>query len=35
MEAVPEADAICSLQSKRGCDSALFGMRDDNGRHIT
>jgi len=35
MEAVPEADAICSLQSKRGCDSALFGMRDDNGNHIT
>ena len=34
-EAQPDADAICALQSKRGADSALFGLRDENGNHIT
>jgi hypothetical protein len=35
MEAEPRADAICTLQSKRGSDHALFGLRDDDGGHIT
>lgn len=34
MEAKPEADAICTLQSKRGSDHALFGLRSDDGSHI-
>ena len=36
MESVPDADAICALQSKRGDDGvALFGMKDDDGNMIT
>ena len=36
MEAIPEADAICALQSKRGDDGvALFGMKDQNDNFIT
>jgi len=36
MEAVPQADAMCALQSKRGDDGvALFGMKDDAGNMIT
>ena len=34
MEAEPRADAICTLQSKRGADHALFGLRADDGSHI-
>jgi len=35
MEAVPEADAICSLQSKRGDEKvALFGMKSKEGEYI-
>jgi hypothetical protein len=36
MESVPDADAICALQSKRGDQGvALFGMKDDDGNLIT
>lgn len=36
MEAVPEAGAICALQSKRGDEGvALFGMKDKAGNFIT
>jgi predicted SAM-dependent methyltransferase len=35
MEAVPQADAICALQSKRGCDQALFGVQGKDGRPVT
>jgi len=34
MEAEPRADAICALQSKRGSENALFGLRKDDGSHI-
>jgi hypothetical protein len=35
MEAQPIADAICALQSKRGCEEALFGIRRKDGSHVT
>lgn len=35
MEAMPDADAICPLQSKRGDDGvALFGIKGKDGNHI-
>jgi hypothetical protein len=34
MEACPEADAICPLQSKRGGDHALFGILGKDGKPI-
>lgn len=35
MEAQPNADAICPLQSKRGSTHALFGIKDQDGKHQT
>lgn len=32
MRAIPEADAIFPLQSKRGCEQALFSLADSSGR---
>lgn len=31
MEACPEADAVCSLQSKRRCEASLFSIRNEQG----
>jgi len=33
-ESMPDADAICALESKRGSDAALFGIRDRAGNHV-
>jgi len=35
MKAFPEADAICAVQSKRGSEGPLFGMKDKDGNPIT
>lgn len=34
MEAEPRADAICTLQSKRSSDHALFGVKDADGNNV-
>lgn len=35
MEALPQADAICPVQSKRGGGRPLFTIRDENGKGAT
>lgn len=35
MEAIPELDALCPVQSQRGTEHALFGMKDPTGKGRT